>query len=274
MTWLPWVVTSTALAHVGAILPVGVGAGFAEYIPPIVATPDLPPEVPLVQRLRFLPRGTPPSDWVVVDEDAARRTGRVDDGRVHVVFATDDHHLPGLAGGIRSAVANARPPEVLVFHAVVPKGSEKKAANYLACHNVTAAHLNLSVVGFDDAVVRDLIRVERGSRQDLNASLNYARFFLTRLLPKTVDVILYVDADIVIQGDLVRFMANVRAQGAALVHAVPRDQTFARAYHRPVVYRHFRDRYGFAVEPQVRGAARGALARSSPLGLRCSGPHV
>ena len=84
------------------------------------------------------------------------------------------------------------------IHVLVPAGAEGPFIAFLRCHGI-APGSSLDVLGFaPEKVPHVKVRVKL---TNLESPLNFARFYLHELLP-TVDKVLYLDADVVVLGDV------------------------------------------------------------------------
>lgn len=196
----------------------------------------------VIPGLEWYANRTLPEDWARPFPQGAR-SGRSDGGAVHVVIASDEAQLPGVVGCLLSTVRHSATAEALHFHLVVPRGSEQRVRNFLACRGVHPGPWHLSLVAFDDARARPLIRVDihQDMVSNLTSGLNYARFFLAELLPNLRHA-LWLDADTVVQGDVV---ALVRGLGDEFVAgAVPWAEEYRSRYWRPILHKKFARRYG------------------------------
>ena len=116
----------------------------------------------------------------------------------HVAVGADRLHWPGVIGVVNSLRRNSATPERLRIHVLVPAGAEGPFTAFLRCHGI-APGSSLDVLGFaPEKVPHVKVRVKL---TNLESPLNFARFYLHELLP-TVDKVLYLDADVVVLGDV------------------------------------------------------------------------
>ena len=158
---------------------------------------------------------------------------------VDIVVAADAPLLPGVAGLVRSARAGTSAS--LHFHVLTPAADERIARQTLRCldamYERSKRHTTVTIRPLSatwlNATLISRIRVEADPAVTgkLSSPLNFARFFLPSLLPSGLEHVLYLDADIVVQGDLHALVSSVRlpprGQGVA-VAAVPRHETHFR----------------------------------------------
>jgi lipopolysaccharide biosynthesis glycosyltransferase len=119
---------------------------------------------------------------------------------VHVVAAADLHHLPGVAGLIASARAHSERSGSLHFHIITLNEQVHATKLALACFG----HSTVNVLALPAAWLAGRVRVvaNLAITGNLSSPLNFARFYLPRLLPPEIDQVLYLDADVVLQSDV------------------------------------------------------------------------
>ena len=138
---------------------------------------------------------------------------------VYVVVGADREHWPGVVGVVNSVVANTAQPARLRILALAPAGREEAFRRYLRCHGLQPAAATavggagggdgsdgslqgpvLRVAGFSGARLPPLH--VRTKLTNLESPLNFARFYLAELLPPGTPKVLYLDADVVVAGDV------------------------------------------------------------------------
>lgn len=140
---------------------------------------------------------------------AGASTGPTASDPVHVAVPADERHYPGLVAVINSARAHTRRPGALVFHVIVRQGGEVAAHAFLRCRGLSLSDANVRVHGFDASRVRSLVRIHGTPGQaNLSSALNFARFYLPELLG-SVSSVVYLDADVVVLGDIVALAQRV-----------------------------------------------------------------
>ncbi|QXQ05071.1 glycosyltransferase family 8 protein [Sphingosinicellaceae bacterium] len=113
---------------------------------------------------------------------------------IHCAFSSDDNYFQHLAVAITSLLENNRHHE-FVLHVVHGEVSETKRA-MLSTQVARYPNATLHLYEFDDAPYRHF-------RLDSHITLaSYFRLFLTEILPPEIDRVLYLDADIVVLGDV------------------------------------------------------------------------
>ncbi|KNC75462.1 hypothetical protein SARC_12013 [Sphaeroforma arctica JP610] len=100
----------------------------------------------------------------------------------------------------------------------------------------------ITVVGFNTDIVQDMYKVYTAQNKvgNLASALNYARFYLADLLPGSVRRVIYLDVDIVVQGNLFeleQFTSNAfQEDDEMVIMAAPRQPSgMSKACH--TVYR-------------------------------------
>lgn len=163
---------------------------------------------------------------------ALRSAPRGSDG-LAVIVASDEALLPGVVGLVRSARALAS--KALHFHLLTMDSAG--TARVLACFGVandSATGVSIILVRrqWVDAVLAPRIRVEAAESitGSLSSPLNFVRFFLPDLLPPHVGHgrVLYLDADIVVRGDVHALVAGAQLPRGIAVGAVPRREAHFR----------------------------------------------
>lgn len=125
-------------------------------------------------------------------------------GALDVIVCSDRHQFVGALALIRSAVVNTRHPRKLSFHLLTGKG---ESGALLACLRRAFPDpvFRYEVEEFlPTPVMERYIRVAEGGLCNVpyrSAALNCSRFYLAEVFPE-LDKIVYLDADIVVQGDL------------------------------------------------------------------------
>lgn len=146
-------------------------------------------------------------------------------------MAADVGLLPGAAGLVRSARANTAAE--LRFHLITPASDEALARQTLRCLRVEGVQFYPLSESWMNATLLPRIRVvaDPAITGHLDSPLNFARFFLTSLLPPHLVAsrarVLYLDADIIVHGDLQDLLSQMVTKRFA-VAAVPRHEAHFR----------------------------------------------
>ena len=162
---------------------------------------------------------------------AARVVGGASTPAVHVAIAGDKFQLVGTVACARSVARSSAAPARLRIHVVTDRESAAAAERALRC--TMDAGVKARVVTFDgDATLRARGVTVRPIADERKASLaksdlNYARFYLSTLLGVDAGVVVYLDSDVLVLGDVVALAdATFRRSGgrgrAAAVAAVAR----------------------------------------------------
>ena len=147
--------------------------------------------------------------------------GQAEASPAHVAVAADRLHWPGVIGVVNSLRRNSATPERLRIHALVPAGAEADFVAFLRCNGI-APGPTLDVLPFAaERVPRARVRVKL---TNLESPLNFARFYMGELLGPGVCKVLYLDADVVVQGDAAE-LADLALPRGALCAATLRKNT-------------------------------------------------
>ncbi|XP_035697415.1 glycosyltransferase 8 domain-containing protein 2-like [Branchiostoma floridae] len=117
---------------------------------------------------------------------------------IPVVISTDEGRLMGAVAAINSIATNSKSP--VKFYLITDKDTKDHLEQWIL---KTRLHsINHEIIVFNEEWVKGKINV-RGGRQELASPLNYARFYLPKLLPPDFNgKILYLDDDVIVQGDI------------------------------------------------------------------------
>ena len=141
---------------------------------------------------------------------------------MHVLVGADRTQTPGVVGVINSVTRNCATPARLRLHLVVLLGEEGAFRRFLRCHGLEADGERLTIHGFDKARLPAL-KVQ-AHLTNLESPLNFARFYMGELLGPGVCKVLYLDADVVVQGDAAE-LADLALPLGALCAASLRKNT-------------------------------------------------
>ncbi len=181
----------------------------------------------------------------------------------------------GVVGVVNSLIANTANPSRLRIVALAPAGLEEKFCDYLRCQGLkpergkaggpsgagpSARHRSVRVLGFSASRVPP-IRVQT-KLTNLESPLNFARFYLSELLPPATPKVLYLDADVIVQGDAVKlYDAYVRSD--ELCAATLRKQTLGdkgvASFKNERLLRRYRERYSAELPLKERGFNAGVF---------------
>ncbi|MGH8065689.1 MAG: glycosyltransferase [Candidatus Entotheonellia bacterium] len=124
-----------------------------------------------------------------------------------IVFVTDRNQLVGMLAAMNSVIQNCRRDRGLRFSIVSDADSHADVLHHTN-HLFGQANVNVRVVAFHPpAFLQENIRVNRGGR--LSNLMNYTRFYLHQVLPD-LDKIIYLDADVIVQGDIVELWSRAK----------------------------------------------------------------
>jgi len=148
--------------------------------------------------------------------------------QVHVVLAGDSAVAPGLAVVLSSLLNATLFPERLHIHVLTTEQDVSKMRDVLSCVTIQRHPANQIEVLTFNATDYDTRRIVRGSSKlsvlpsRLTAELNFARFFLPQIFEFIKDKVIYLDADVVIDGDIVELYDSALRASDMAVAAVPR----------------------------------------------------
>ena len=144
--------------------------------------------------------------------------------------------LPGVAGLVRSAQAHATGR--LRFLVLTPASDAHEAWRTLGCLGAAgrAGKCSVEIVPLSEAWInatllpRIRVNADPTVTGHLGSPLNFARFFLPTLLPPDARdrTVLYLDADIIVQGDVSALARQTRLPRRCAVGAVPRHDAHFR----------------------------------------------
>jgi lipopolysaccharide biosynthesis glycosyltransferase len=120
------------------------------------------------------------------------------EGPIHIVFTVDEGYAMPLATAICSIVTNASRERALSFHIFYNRLSWT-ARNRIASSVAALEHPRASII-WQEASIAELTHL-RAVHSNYN-SLNYLRLLVPDLLPAALEKVIYLDADVVVLGDI------------------------------------------------------------------------
>ncbi|XP_077998634.1 glycosyltransferase 8 domain-containing protein 1-like [Glandiceps talaboti] len=123
---------------------------------------------------------------------------------VYVLLTSDASTLGGMVTTIHSVYKNAKGP--VKFLLVVDKGSKEHLRTWMTHSELRNITYTLAV--FDEGWVKGKIAI-RGGRPELATPLNFARFYIPQLFPDINGRIVYLDTDVIVQGDIIELNNTV-----------------------------------------------------------------
>eukprot|EP00051_Salpingoeca_urceolata_P010327 m.126002 g.126002 ORF g.126002 m.126002 type:complete len:526 (+) comp16669_c0_seq2:214-1791(+) len=115
---------------------------------------------------------------------------------VHVMICSDGSRLFGLLAAIKSVLSNTK--SRVVFHLVTDSATAVRLETVL---KRTLPAVKAEVIAFNASWVENRIQTYT-ARKELKSPLNYARFFLQRLFPDLHGRLIFLDDDVIVQGDV------------------------------------------------------------------------
>ena len=144
--------------------------------------------------------------------------------KVDVVIAGDRVQALGLIACAKSCVDSTRKPHRLRFHLIVDPPSVKVIEDATKC-SVQGSGASVAVYGFEWSKYKRnpelTISAPVNSRKgNLSAEANFARFYLTEMLPSDVEKVVYLDADTVVRKDVTHLYDTSLTQATSQSMAV------------------------------------------------------
>ncbi|GAB1606060.1 glycosyltransferase 8 domain-containing protein 1-like [Argonauta hians] len=121
---------------------------------------------------------------------------------IHVILASDEHTIGGMIAAMNSVYSNTK--HNVMFHLVVAQESVDHLVIWLTKTKLELAHYE--VKPFPKDWITGKIKVHSG-RQELSNPMNYARYYLPKLFPDLKTRVIYLDSDIIVQGDIAELYA-------------------------------------------------------------------
>lgn len=115
---------------------------------------------------------------------------------IHIVMPLDANYIRGTVAAVFSILQHATCPENVSFHFLTLSVENE----ILSVMKSTFPYLNFNIYRFDSSRVRG--KISRSVRQALDQPLNYARIYLSDILPKQVARVIYLDSDIIVVDDI------------------------------------------------------------------------
>ncbi|GAU17456.1 hypothetical protein TSUD_233340 [Trifolium subterraneum] len=136
------------------------------------------------------------------------------DEAVHVAMTLDIKYLRGSMAAILSVLQHSSCPENTFFHFVT--AASKTTSTIILNTTLTNSfpYLNFQIYPFHDDVVLGLISTS--IRSALDCPLNYARNYMSNLLPNCVRKIVYLDSDLILVDDIAKLAKTNLGNDAVL----------------------------------------------------------
>lgn len=115
---------------------------------------------------------------------------------IHVVMPLDVNYIRGTVAAVLSIIQHATCPENISFHFL----SLRIEPEIFSLMKSTFPYLKFKIYRFDSNRVRG--KISKSIRQALDQPLNYARIYLSDILPKYVERVIYLDSDIIVVDDI------------------------------------------------------------------------
>lgn len=115
---------------------------------------------------------------------------------IHIVMPLDANYIRGTVAAVFSILRHATCPENVSFHFLTIRVEPE----ILSLIKSTFPYLNFKIYRFDSNRVRG--KISKSVRQALDQPLNYARIYLSDILPKEVSRVIYLDSDVIVVDDI------------------------------------------------------------------------
>ncbi|KAA8527531.1 hypothetical protein F0562_034754 [Nyssa sinensis] len=117
---------------------------------------------------------------------------------IHIVMTLDANYLRGTMAAVLSILQHSTCPENVSFHFLYLKFEPEIYSTIKS----TFPYLNFKLYRFDSNRVRG--KISKSIRQALDQPLNYARIYLSDILPTEVERVIYLDSDIIVVDDIAK----------------------------------------------------------------------
>ncbi|XP_055818167.1 probable galacturonosyltransferase-like 4 [Solanum dulcamara] len=153
--------------------------------------------------IRFVAIQKPTSDDIPSFREApAFRNGNScssrDVDKIQIVMPVDANYIRGTMAAVLSILQHSTCPENTSFHFL----SIHLEPEIISLINSTFPYLNYKIYHFHPNRVRG--KISKSIRQALDQPLNYARIYLSDILPKDVHRVIYLDSDIIVVDDIAK----------------------------------------------------------------------
>ncbi|XP_010522685.1 PREDICTED: probable galacturonosyltransferase-like 4 [Tarenaya hassleriana] len=118
--------------------------------------------------------------------------------RIHVAMTLDGNYLRGTMAAVLSILQHSTCPEDVEFHFLWSHPEN----GIVSAINSTFPYLTFHLYRFDPDRVRG--KISRSIREALDQPLNYARTYLSDILPEKVTRVIYLDSDIILVDDIAK----------------------------------------------------------------------
>ncbi len=115
---------------------------------------------------------------------------------IHVALSSDENYVPFLATAIISIVENNTIESKLIFHIIsvgISQGSQQKLQEMIASYNAECLIYDFKQ---SKELVGDFIF-------EVDKINKYARLYLSKLLPETIEKVIYLDCDVLVLGSFI-----------------------------------------------------------------------
>lgn len=130
---------------------------------------------------------------------AFRNGNKCKNTKIHIAMTLDSTYLRGSIAGVFSVVQHSTCPENIIFHFLTTNHLSTTLNHTIA---TTFPYLNFHLHHFHIDLVKN--KISTSVRRALDQPLNYARIYLSHLLPTSVHRVIYFDSDLIVVDDVVK----------------------------------------------------------------------
>nr|GLL41845.1 probable galacturonosyltransferase-like 4 [Ipomoea trifida]GMD72646.1 probable galacturonosyltransferase-like 4 [Ipomoea batatas]GMD79604.1 probable galacturonosyltransferase-like 4 [Ipomoea batatas] len=133
--------------------------------------------------------------------DSCTSSHRNSSTAIHIVMPLDTNYIRGTMAAILSILQHSTCPENAFFHFLTINSDPQ----ILSIIKSTFPYLAFTMYRFDPNRVRG--KISKSIRQALDQPLNYARIYISDILPQGVGRAIYLDSDIIVVDDVAKLWA-------------------------------------------------------------------
>ncbi|KAL6532298.1 putative galacturonosyltransferase-like 4 [Orobanche gracilis] len=125
-------------------------------------------------------------------------TSNIEENTIHIVMPLDTNYIRGTIAAVLSILQHSTCPENVSFHFLTVHLDPE----ILSLIKSTFPYLNFKMYQFNPDRVRG--KISKSIRQALDQPLNYARIYMSDILPNSVKRVIYLDSDIIVVDDIAK----------------------------------------------------------------------
>ena len=154
------------------------------------------------------------STWTTSSEQTKDTDVVCSDEAIHVAMTLDIKYLRGSMAAILSVLQHSSCPENIIFHFITAASKTTSTATLNTTLSNSFPYLKFQIYPFNTETISGLISTS--IRSALDTPLNYARNYLSNLLPICVHKIVYLDSDLILVDDIAKLAATNLTNDAVL----------------------------------------------------------